>query len=770
MSGASEVVTRRVPMIRPGTFVALGLAIAALGLSWLDPFAGEGDPVAMVSTNSPARRVFPTLGDEDSSKATIELQPAGQPLIRMVPGPDGGHQLLRGETLLGPVDDDAFEGLWSSLRMGTALRPVDRGVKVRTNSRGFVRVALPHASLTLELGERLQGIGVYGRINGADEAWVIESELEWLLDQPAETWLARRLLPFEPDAIASVTFERDATGEREALVLARGQDGFWRVEAGARPALLSTDAVEFKLGRLLRAQLDPWIEPEPNPGEPPRPTLVVTNLEGESRALLLLGECPGQPDRQVVDRGVGLRGCLPAELFDPWLLFDADGGMVEGRLVPHRYGRIVQIDQLGPAKRSLIRRSGVWLLDEGEGEGSKPVSEDEVARWYANLSRVEVQALLDLPGEVRPTEAPPPEGSPPEGSPPEGSPPEGSPPEAPPEAPPSDEFVADIELAIHADTGEVLRIRCRSIGDAIGDAIGESECMRDEGPRLRVLGALPRNLAFEAETFAERRLIDIGAGEVRELEILAGEAGEGVRQSVEQDMGVWRLEAPEHVDEAAGALDEVRLETLLAILSSLRAEAWRDPPRSGSLRSFSLAVVPERGPRRTITLALHPDCVVVVGERSALVAEADCAVLGEDLLYDDPLRLWITGARTIEIVAGVPSPDRRTERTFLRHQNDRFETVDGRPLADAQLEARLASWIDWRSAGLQGGEPPTPVEWSVDIRRNLLPDVHAELGRGWVRLRGANWYYVEREAKLVAPLDPEAPVEFDPQAIEIPAR
>jgi len=111
VSGASEVVTRRVPMIRPGTFVALGLAIAALGLSWLDPFAGEGDPVAMVSTNSPARRVFPTLGDEDSSKATIELQPAGQPLIRMVPGPDGGHQLLRGETLLGPVDDDAFEGL-----------------------------------------------------------------------------------------------------------------------------------------------------------------------------------------------------------------------------------------------------------------------------------------------------------------------------------------------------------------------------------------------------------------------------------------------------------------------------------------------------------------------------------------------------------------------------------------------------------------------------------------------------------------------------------
>jgi hypothetical protein len=733
--------------IRRGTVIALGVAVVAVGLTWLDPSAGESEAVMMVSTNSAARRVFPTLADEDSGKATIELQPAGQPLIRMVPEPDGGHQLMRGEARLGPVDPEAFEGLWSSLRMGTALRPVDRGAKVRTNTRGFIRVALPHTSLTLELGETLGEIGVYGRINGADEAWVIESEMQWLLDQPAETWLARRLLPFEPGEVAGISFERDASGELEDLVLARSDDGFWRVVSGARPALLSTDAVENKLGRLLWARLDPLIEREKHGDPPLQPSVILNDLEGQPQELRLLGECPGHPDRLVVDRGPGLRGCLPAELFEPWVLFDEDGGMVEGRLVPHRYGRIVRIELLGSTPgRSLFRRSGLWLLDAGEGQGSVPVDEDEVARWYGELARVEVEAQLDE-------------------TPPEPTPPEGDPP-AP--QPPAEEFVADVELAIHADTGEVLRIRCRTHE-------GESECIRDEpesaagpgGPRLRVLGALPRNLAFDAETFAARRLIEAGAGEVRELEILAGEAEGAVRQSVEQDMGVWRLDAPEHVDESGGALDEVRLETLLAILSSLRAEVWREPSSEPSLRRFQLDLVPEQGPRRTIALSLYPDCVVEIDGRWAAIAAADCAVLGEDLLFDDPLRLWIDGARSMEIIPGVPKPEVRSDKTFLRRQHGRFEKVDGSE-ADEATQTRLQSWIDWRSAGLRSGDPPTPIEWSVDIRRNQLPDVHAEIGRGWVRLRGADWYYVEREAKPVEQPEPTEPVDFDPEAIEIP--
>lgn len=749
--------------LRAGTFVALGLGLGAVVLAWSDPWADEREAVMMVSTHSVARRVFPTLGDEDASKATIELQAAGKPLVRIVPGDEGGHQLLRDAALLGPVDPDAFDTLWSSLRMGTALRPVERGTKVRTNSRGFVRVVLPHATFTLELGDPAAGVGIYGRITGtddSDEAWVLESELGWLLDQGPETWLARRLLSFEPEHVASVTFEREAEGQ--PLVLARGDDGFWRVGSGARPALLSTDAVEFKLGRLLRAKLDPLIEPEQSPNAPPRPSVVVTTLDDESRALLLLGECPGHPDRVVVDRGPGLRGCLPAELFEPWQLFDADGGMVEGRLVPHRYNRITRIELVQPAARTLRREAGVWLLDEGDGLGSKPVSEDEVARWYGNLARVEVQALLDTV-DPPPTQPPADESGTSGEGPPEDAPPEAPPEEAPP-APPPDELATDVELVVHADTGERVRVRCRVEGD-------EQQCVRDEGPRLRVLGALPRNLAFDAETFAERRLIEAGAGEVRELEIVAGEAGEAVRQSVEQDMGVWRLEAPEHVDEAAGALDEVRLETLIAILSSLRAEAWPERPRAASLRTITISLVPEQGPRRDVALTLFPECIVEVEQRVAVVAEADCAVLGEDLLYDDPLRLWIDGARALELVAAGPAePGATAERIVLRREAGRFETVDGRALDDERIEALLQGLVDWRAKGLRSGEPATPLEWTIDVRRNELPEVHAEIGAGWVRLRGADWYYVEREAKPSTAPSPDAPVDFDPQALEIPNR
>lgn len=734
--------------LRSGTFVALGLALGSVVLAWSDPWADEREAVMMVSTHSVARRVFPTLGDEDASKATIELQAAGKPLVRIVPGDEGGHQLLRDAALLGPVDPDAFDTLWSSLRMGTALRPVERGTKVRTNSRGFVRVVLPHATFTLELGDPATGVGIYGRITGtgeSDEAWVLESELGWLLDQGPETWLARRLLPFEPESVDSVTFEREAEGE--PLVLERGDDGFWRVAAGARPALLSTDAVEFKLGRLLRAQLDPLIEPDQSPDAAPRPSVVVTTQSDESRALLLLGECPGHPDRVVVDRGPGLRGCLPAELFQPWQLFDADGGMVEGRLIPHRYPRITKVELVQPTLRTLRREAGVWLLDEGDGQGSKPVSEDEVARWYDDLWRVEVQALIDESEPVAVGEGDTDASS-------------GGEPDVAPEPAPSEGFVPEVELIVHADTKERVRVRCGVEGDL-------QVCVRDDGPRLRVLGALPRNLAFEAETFAERRLIEAGAGEVRELEIVAGESGEVVRQSVEQDMGVWRLESPEHVDEAAGALDEVRLETLIAILSSLRAEAWQERPAAASLRTITISLVPEQGPRRSVALTLHPDCVVEVEQRFAAVASADCAVLGEDILYDDPLRLWIDGARTLELLAAPLAAD-KPERMFLRREDGRFETVDGRPLSDERIEALLQGFVDWRSKGLRSGEPPTPLEWTLDLRRNQLPDVHAEVGAGWVRLRGADWYYVERETKPSEGPSPDAPIDFDPQALEVP--
>jgi len=85
-------------------------------------------------------------------------------------------------------------------------------------------------------------------------------------------------------------------------------------------------------------------------------------------------------------------------------------------------------------------------------------------------------------------------------------------------------------------------------------------------------------------TFAERRLMAIDPGEARALEILPG-SGEGVRQSVRLDLGVWRLDAPNHPD-GNGALDEVRLETLLALRTRNRS-----PGRAGDLGDDAFLLV-----------------------------------------------------------------------------------------------------------------------------------------------------------------------------------
>lgn len=761
MSGETRTDVRaplRWPRLRSGTFVAIGCAALGTVLAWADPFASSDPDMIMVSSRSPARRLFPELGDADPSKATIEVQVAGQPKVRLIPGPDGVHQVFRGETLLGPSDPDAFDGLWSSLRMATALRPVTKGTDTGMGKRGWLRVALPHQSFTLELGEMAPGdAGVFGKLATDDETWVIESEMLWLLEQPADKWLTRRLLPIEPENAASLAWG-------EALVLTRSDDGFWRVASGDVPALLSNEAVEFRLGRLLQARLDPLFEREQIPPDTLRPYLSISTLDGESRALQVGGTCPGFPDRRVVDRGPGLFGCLDAELFDPWTILDRDTSMIEGRLVPHRYGRIVQIDLVQPAERALIRRGGVWLLSEGGR--TDPVVEDEVSRWYANLGRIEVEALMPESAPAQPGvggELPVP-----------GSP-GGEPSSAPPVQLP---FNPDLELAIHADTGEILRIRCETLGR------GEPEqppvlCRRDdahrpdagrEPPLLRVLGQLPRSLAFEAETFADRRLIAAAPGEVRELEIRPGHEGAPVvRQSVEQDMGVWRIEAPVGVDQD-GVLDEVRLETLLATLSTLRADGWRELPGDPPLRRMQITIVPEQGVRRTVELELYPGCIVAVDRHQpALIENADCAVLGEDLLFDDPLRFWLEAARAVELVPGVMPEEglAPVDRRYVLRQNDRWVSTEFRPLDDPELEQRLQSFIDWRSLGIRSGEPPTPVEWSLEIRRDQGPNVRAELGQGWVRLRGADWYYVQRTDAVPEGPDPSEPVPFDPEAIEV---
>ena len=698
--------------MRSPTGVTLGLAAAAVAIVALvhaDPWAGAGTSAPMMSTSSAARRLFPALAEADLARATIELR-SGDRSVRIAPGDDGLHRLWDGEVELGWVDGEALAGLWSSLRMATTLRAVAPGSPLGA-ARGEIAIALDGRDFGVQVfGEASDGAGLHGVLPHEDgAAWVVEQEIGEVLGQAPEAWLLRRLLPVEAG---------DAVAVRWAGVeLARGADGLWRVTGGAPKLLLADQAVAVRLGQGLAAELDPLL-PRSDAARlgPFVDRHAVTDASGHVRSVLSGGPCPGLPDRVVVDRGPGLLGCVAAEALAAWPVADPDAGLVEPQLLPHAYGRVLAIEQHAPHRRRLRRFGGSWVVEENGN--LVEVAEPEVFRWYSALQTTEVELTReDL----------------------------------------ATGFVPRVRLTIETDSGQSLMLACGPAGSLA------LACARDEGPPLRVVGT-PPELAFSRETFADRKLLSFESGELRSLELLPGASSGGVRQSVRLDLGVWRLDAPTHPDGAA-VLDEVRLEAVLAALQGLRAEAWTPAPTSAPARVLRI----ERGRGGSgdegslgVELHLpHPEqpalCVAhVPGQpQAARLSESTCATLQDDLLYNDPLRYWLTQARSVQVT------DRGgAERTaMLRREGP--ATGEGASWSvesgDTTLLAELPRWVTFRSAGLRIGEPRGATAIEAKIWRSGAAAIRVDLGPivdgapAWVRLGGSPWYY------LAGPPEPETP-------------
>jgi len=671
-----------------GVTLALAAAsVAMVALVHADPWASTRAPAALLSTQSMARRLFPSLGEADLARATIRLRTASGEL-RLAPGEDGLHQLWRDATPLGWADSEALTGLWGSLRMATTLRAVAPGSEFGP-PRGEIAVTLDGQEFAVQVGGPTgDGAGLYGVLSHEGEgAWVVEPELGEVLDQGEGAWLLRRLLPLEPaDALALVW---------NGVEFLRGADGLWRVTAGAPRLLLAEQAVAMRLGQALSADLDPML-PRADAGRlgPFDASVRVTDAMGQVRTILSGGTCPGRPERIVVDRGPGLLGCVDREVLAAWPVADPDSGMVEPQLAPHAYGRVLAIEQSAPHARRLRRFGGGWVLEE---DGAMvEVAEPEVFRWYATLQATEVELVAEdlAPG-----------------------------------------FTPGHRLTIETDSGQALRLACGPAG-AIALA-----CARDDGPPLRVVGG-PPELGFGRETFADRRLLSLRADEIRSLELLPGGGGDGVRQSVRLDLGVWRLDAPAHPDGVA-VLDEVRLESMLAALQSLRAEAWREVPGAAPLRSIRVQRTrggPEAG---ELALDLHEGCVGhIPGQRQAAQLGASaCAALSDDLLYNDPLRFWLGQARSLQLTDLRAAEERAV--MLRRDDGDTWRVESG----DANLADELASWDGFRSAGIRSGEPRGAAVSQAKIWRSGTAAIRIDLGPlidgvpAWVRLGGSPWYY-----------------------------
>lgn len=736
---------RRRPRLRVGTWLALALGGVAIVLAARERGVSDRSASPIVSSETGQRRVFPSLGDYAATAATIELQRAGGPIVRIVPDVEG-HVVTVDGVVLGPADPAAVEGIWSSLRMATTLRTAS---DVDVAEGGHVRVSLPDVAWTLTLGTASpDGVGVYGVLDGPEGGtWVVERELAWLMEQEPFTWVSKRLLELEPSTVTSVAWG-------DTLALARGQDGIWRVNLGGGRELLNTATVERRLARIFGTRLDPFVARDKVDAGDFRPWLVVGLLDGRTRTLVHGGACPGAPELVLVDRGPGELGCVPSSLVDPWPVANPDAALVETRLVPWAYGRIVEItleegppprDGAGEAgtsepTRSLLRRGGGWIVREG-GRG-RDVSEPEVYRWATGIGDLEV-ALDEAPFATLPVE---------------------------------------FTVVFASDSTEKLRVECGRVEDALW-------CSRDGAPPRRVLGERASLLRFDAERFQDRTMLAFSSDDVRAIELLPGDsvsfAGEprtiwqGVRQAARLDLGVWRLDAPDH-PEGDAALDDVRANAMVATLAGLRGEDWIDGPVdprvvrtihvelaagarvTGSAASTSGEESRGSGPA-AIDVVLHPDCVVsIAGSRAAKIDAAACEDLGADLLFVDPIAGALRTARSVLLDVGA---DR--ERVVRREGSD-WRGEEG--VTDLDATQRLTGFEALRVGGLiqrsDGGSRTVDAVFGekasrFEVRREqgditfvVGPDADAPR---FVQIVGQPWVYVvtrPSEATGETPVEP----------------
>ena len=662
-----------------GTAVLLAGALASVVLVHADPWQREGDADGFVSTRSAAKRVFPRAADLTPETVEIMVRPAGGAATRLVPT-DDGHVVLVDDAEIGPADPEAVEGLWASLRMATTLRAVTDDVEIGAARKGEIEISIGDERYAVKVGGPApDGSGLYGAIveGESESVWVVEEELGTILEQRPEAWLARRTLVVEPGEVIAIAWA-DAK-------LQRGDDGLWRSTVGDTTAILSTDAVEARIDRLVSARLDPLL---PDHDDAAAPFVSLQTVGDRTLALARGGVCPGHPDRVVVRRGAGWAGCIDATLLEPWPLPGRDGPdagrLVEPRLLPHATERVMRIEMRAPATRTLRRTGGDWALEEAGAVADAPG--DEVYRWYGTLHDAEVEAQPEL---------------------------------AVPEA-------WDVELVVHVDSLVQLELRCVQRGELL--------CRRDAGQMLRVRTP-DLLLAFARDTFIDRQLLAFPTEEAIAIEI-TGERVE--RQSVHFDMGVWRLDAPAHPDED-NALSEIRLESLVAALAGLRADAWVAAPEGDPLRTIRIELTPSQERRGEHVVALYEGCVVALrdhagagpGDRAAEVSASACRRLGTDLLHDDPLKFWIESARSVEVEEGGSTV--------------RFER-DGEVLATADEGAgpareRLTALSALRATAMVPGDPSGPRRGTLRVlpKSGAAFDVH--YGDAWARIDGADWHY-----------------------------
>jgi hypothetical protein len=669
--------------LRPVTWA--WLAAAALSVAYVHGTeVAEQGAGGFVSTRSSARRVFPTLTDVTVEAATVSLAVAGGQTVTLEPSADG-HTLRVDGALVGPADPRAVEGLWASLRLATTVRAVTGDAAVGASSLGRITVEASGTTRVLRVGGTTPDqSGRYAEIENpnfdpegpAAQTWVVESEMADILDQEPEAWLARRAVLAEPGQVLAVRLPKGS--------LTRAEDGRWRSSVDGTDALLSTDAVEARLGRLVSARLSPLL-----PGGIDREPEAWVSLEGtgaRSWSLALAGPCPDGSGRTVLVRGEGWPGCIDSALTGAWVLPDDEvpdsGALVEPHLVPYGYGRVLRIEQRSPSRQALARNAGDWRLSTEEGD--RIIDGPDVYAWYEGVRTAEV--------ELAPAGTPMPSWA--------------------------------VELELTTDSTQRMRVRCGPSGPG-------RICQRDEGPllRLRSAGVV---LGTDVGTFADRDLVQLTTDDIRALELVQPGAP---RQSVHFDLGVWRLDAPSH-PEGDAALSDVLLSDVLAAVSAVRVRSWVPRPADDPVRTLRVEQTPQAGRETSVVLELWPDdgdprgCIAAVGEQAGRLAPGLCQRLRMNLLHTDPVHYWLDTARSLEVtVDGHTTRFERTPEGLL---------AEG-PHAEADM-ARLRALAQRVVTGLEEAEG-AGEGWGLRVLPKRGEPIDARVGADTLTITGTGWRY-----------------------------
>ena len=680
---------------RLATLIWCLLAMLSVVLVLSDPLANRERSGEFVSIRADQRRVFPGLGDFALSEASIEIQPARGSVVRIVATPEG-HQVVSGDDVLGPADTGALEGLWSALRMATTMRGAGDTSGIRAGVGGSLRVRVSGEVFTIEFGDALPGdSGRYANIVAGreSEGWVVEPDFIWPVEEAPESWISRGLVQLEVEEVMSITWA-------EALRLQRGADQLWRVTDGGTPAILSSDAIQARLERMLGTALDPIIARSELKDPAWSPWLLLgVGEQQETLGFSLGGPCPGEEETaRLVDRGPGVVGCIPTSLIEPWRVEDPSEGFLESQLVPVDYGRVLRFRQQSPKDLVLERASGGWgLRTSAEDMASVPVSEGEVYRWF---SRLRSSRITPLPEES------------------------------------AAKVRSDYQIVIEGDRGVNYRLDCGRVDE------GGLACRRDGGPLHLVVGATTGLLVFDRTTFEDKTLVDIRPMDVRELELDVARTGDGVakngggvRTSARNDLGAWRLDAPEHPDLDA-ALDHVRLEQILTTLSLLRASEWVEGDSLDVERVITVGVAgsgTEAPSNLQIVLGRGCRCQVD-GGRVAVLDPRTCAALRGEILYDDPVRGWLRESSRVEWGEGV-------DVVVAQRRGEAWDVDAADPGRAKKMESLLQRLDGWRAEALVQIKDGASYGEKIVFRRDSASDVTIGFSEQMVHVAGQSWAY-----------------------------